>query len=75
MLPGKSKGVQGNLVKSEDSRCQAVTSIYDGFNNPIEMRDSLGNMMPMSYDQRGNKTRLDNHDMHVTTYTYNVLGE
>jgi len=29
----------------------------------------------MSYDQRGNKTRLDDPDTHVTTYTYNALGE
>jgi YD repeat-containing protein len=66
------KDVAGNLVKSEDSQGKAVTSIYDGFN---EMRDSLGNMTQMSYDQRGNKTRLDDPDTHVTTYTYNVLGE
>jgi len=74
------KEVSGNLVKSEDSQSEdsqgkAVTYIYDGFNNPIEMRDSLGNMTQMSYDQRGNQTRLDDPDTHVTTYTYNVLRE
>jgi len=37
MLLGKSKGVQGNLVKSEDSQGKAVTYIYEGFNNPLEM--------------------------------------
>lgn len=67
--------VQGNLVKSEDSQSKAVTYIYEGFNNPLEMRDSLGQVTPMSYDQRGNKTRLDDPDTHVTTYTYNALGE
>jgi len=39
------------------------------------MRDSLGNVTQMSYDQRGNKTRLDDPSTHITAYTYNVLGE
>jgi RHS repeat-associated protein len=71
----RTVNVVGQLVESVDNLNNAITYIYDGFNNLLELRDSAGNVTQMQYNIRGQKTRMYDADTGQTRYVYNALGE
>lgn len=71
----EEKDAHGNLIKSTDNHAKSVTYIYDGFNNLLQMSDSLQNTTQIFYDQRGNKIKLRDPDTGETNYIHNALGE
>jgi RHS repeat-associated protein len=71
----EEKDAHGNLIKSTDNHAKSVTYIYDGFNNLLQMSDSLQNTTQIFYDQRGNKIKLRDPDTGETNYIHNPLGE
>ncbi len=71
----RTVNVLGQLVTSVDNLNSAITYVYDGFGNLIELRDAAGNVTQIGYDQRGNKVWMYDADTGRTAYVYNPLGE
>ena len=62
------------LVEVTDNLGTKVTYLYDPFGN-LEVTDAGGTVTTLSYDIRGRKTSMDDPDMGVWFYDYNVLDE
>jgi len=72
--------VQGNTIQSIDNLGNSVVTLFDNFNNPIQISAYRSGMLLMTpttieYDKLGNKTRMNDPDTGITSYQYNAFGE
>lgn len=70
----KVMDVNGNLVESVDDAGGRVDYTYDANGKCTRVRGPQ-TTINMEYDTMGNRTRLDNPDLGVSTSTYNAFGE
>ncbi len=66
---------QGKLVKIVDGMGYITRYIYDALGNLTQSIDHNGNTVNIYYDQRGQKTSMDDPDMGHWEYKYNIFGE
>ncbi|MEW6536816.1 MAG: RHS repeat-associated core domain-containing protein [Candidatus Auribacterota bacterium] len=66
---------QGKLVKVVDGLGYVTRYVYDPLDNLTQSIDNDGNTVTIYYDQRGQKTSMDDPDMGHWEYKYNVFGE
>lgn len=71
-----SQGQTVSIINADGSAdTSTVTYTYDPFSNLATTKDSLGNVVTMSYDLLGRKTGLADPDMGNWTYSYDNLGQ
>ncbi|MEK8016401.1 MAG: RHS repeat-associated core domain-containing protein [Candidatus Parabeggiatoa sp.] len=63
------------MIESLDHHNHALTYIYNGFGKLLELRDPMGNVTEIAYDQRGHKIKMLDPDTGTSRYQYNALGE
>ncbi|RMH21272.1 MAG: hypothetical protein D6698_03015, partial [Gammaproteobacteria bacterium] len=66
--------VLGQKVRVTDPE-GSMTYAYDAYGNLTDTTDPQGNVVHMTYDNRGRKTSMDDPDMGHWDYTYTVFGE
>jgi len=71
----EEKNVNGKLIRVTDAVGAQIAYQYDAFDNLVQTKDALQNVVKMTYDIRGRKTSMNDPDTGLWEYDYNALGE
>lgn len=69
-----NKNAIGQTIQTTDDNSSTLQMEYDPFGNLTLTRDANGNQVKVIYDRLGRKTKLDDPDQGIWTYTYNPDG-
>ena len=71
----EEKNVNGKVVRVTDALGAQVAYQYDAFDNLVQTKDALQNVVTMTYDIRGRKLSVNDPDTGLWKYDYDALGE
>lgn len=71
----EEKNVSGKVVRVTDALGAQVAYQYDAFDNLVQTKDALQNVVTVTYDIRGRKLSVNDPDTGLWKYDYDALGE
>jgi len=71
----EEKNANGKVVRVTDALGAQVAYQYDAFDNLVQTKDALQNVVTMTYDIRGRKRSMNDPDTGLWKYDYDALGE
>jgi RHS repeat-associated protein len=71
----EEKNVGGKVVRVTDALGAQIAYQYDAFDNLLQTKDAMQNIVAASYDVRGRKVAMTDPDTGLWRYDYNALGQ